>query len=124
MAVTSSIYDQIGADKMDAFMASFFGHIKDNKNIGPLYPDDWTELAAKYKPYISDFLRGNIIITKQGDPNLPREHTGAPISRDQADEWVNCLRLTLRDFKISDDNREVLLDQIQQKAYELVNAPQ
>ena len=123
MDTETSIYDQIGAEKMDSFMLSFFRHIKDNKKIGPLYPDDCTELAEKYKPYISDFLKGNIIITKQGEPSLPTERKEMPISREHADEWVNCLRLALGDFNIADNSREILLDKIQKKTHELVNTP-
>ncbi|QSO46589.1 globin domain-containing protein [Alicyclobacillus mengziensis] len=122
--IPTDIYDQIGPAKFDDFMDDFFRHIKANKNIGGLYPDDYAELKEKYKPFMSDFLRGNIIVTKNGDPELPADRDRTLISRNDADEWVNCLRLTLNDYNVPDDSRELLLREVQQKAYEMVNAPQ
>ncbi len=123
MHTAETPFDRIGGEaKMNDFVGDFLNRIEENGNLNAHFAGRTDSLKEGYKNTLGEYLKGNITIEKVPDGVLAGLHKGIPISKSRADDWIQCLHQTLRQYGIEGIESEIMLDKIREKAYEMVNA--
>jgi truncated hemoglobin YjbI len=116
-------FDRIGGEaKMNDFVGDFLKNIEENGNLSSHFASRTDSLKEGYKKTLGEYLKGNIKIEKVPDGSMADLHHGISISKSRADDWIQCLHQTLRQYGIKGEDTEIMLDKIRAKAYEMVNA--
>ncbi len=121
----SEIYSQIGEEGFERLVAIFYGQIRSDEILGPLYPKVDLEGAERR---LRDFLVFRFggpdrYITQRGHPRLRLRHSPFPIGTDARDRWTKLMGKALVEANFPDEVRGRLSVFFDETATFLLNRP-
>ena len=110
MDEVSSIYQQVGEERLRALVAAFYRRVREDELIGSMYPpDDWQGAEKR----LGDFLIGRfggppIYIQERGHPRLRMRHVGFSIGVAERDRWLELMSQAMHEVQIPAETAPVL----------------
>ena len=106
-ALVEALYDRIDAE---------------SPVLRAMLPRNDSGSRRKLFEYLSGWLGGpNLYIEKRGHPQLRLRHINFPIGRDEADEWMRCMRLAIEEAGLREDVSSFLETRLEPLALHMVN---
>jgi hemoglobin len=124
MGFTRTLFDLVGGErKLDAFVEEFADRLKANPDLGPLYPDDMTHLKSAYKEYAMEMLGGPRLFSQNfGGRNLSEAHKHIPITKERADEMIQCAMETMEHFHVPKTVQQSARERLEGAVQRMINA--
>lgn len=117
-------YDYIGKEKLHELVDTFYSHVSKHEELSTLFPEDLTETTRKQKQFLTQFLGGPNLYTKEhGHPMLRARHMPFVITPKQAENWLACMQKAMDDVNLSGEIREYMLERLTMTAHHMVNHP-
>lgn len=122
-STTPTIYEHIGgAETLRRLVDVFYRKVKAHPDLSPIFPEDIRPVQEKQYMFLSQFFGGPRLYTDQyGPPMMRARHMPFPITKERADDWLECMKLSLEEIGMPKELREVLLDRLSGPAYHFVN---
>lgn len=80
------------------------------------------EVAPKLKDYLYGWLGGpQVFVKKYGHPRMRMRHIDIPIGLKEAEQWIYCMKLSLRKSKIDGETQEEMLSAMKHLASIIIN---
>ncbi|MCL6517479.1 hypothetical protein [Alicyclobacillus sp.] len=118
-----TLFELVGGQrKLDAMLDEFIRRVKADPDLGPLYPDDMSNLKSYYRDFAMEMLDGPKKWTEGGDASRLRQvHRDIPITKRRADAMVNCAMDTLEHFGVPKFVQEAAQQRLESAVYDMVN---
>jgi hemoglobin len=118
-----SPYDLIGERQgIEKLVTAFYGLVRKDPILSPLFPEDLTETAYKQTLFLSQFLGGPPLYTEEfGHPMLRARHMPFPITDTHAKAWLACMERAMSMQNLDPHLQEFLLSRLKMTAYHMVN---
>jgi hemoglobin len=102
---------------------SFYDRIdRDSPELRAMHPADDSGSRRNLFEFLSGWTGGpQLYIERKGHPRLRMRHMPFSIGRDEAAEWMSCMRGALDDAGVASPLREYLESRLEQMAYHLLN---
>ncbi|WP_245579654.1 globin [Alteribacter aurantiacus] len=115
-------YDIIGEEKLEELVDVFYTNVALDKELAPLFPEDFTETARKQKQFLTQFLGGPQLYTEEhGHPMLRARHMPFSITPKHAKAWLSCMEQAMDEVKLEEPFRSAFLERLTQTANHMVN---
>ena len=117
------LYSEIGEDAIGRVVGAFYGSVRADPLLGPLYPeDDWEGAEERLR----DFLVGRFggpqrYIERRGHPRLRLRHAPFPIDQAARDRWVELMLAAVDAAELPADPAERMRAFLAQTATFLIN---
>ncbi|WP_026676091.1 globin [Fictibacillus gelatini] len=111
-----------GSPVLEKLVDTFYGFVKENPVLAPLFSEDFTEIARKQKQFLTQFLGGPHVYTMgHGHPMLRARHLPFPITIRHAKEWLGCMEKAMDTLSLDGELREYIMNRLTMTAYHMVN---
>ena len=118
----NTIYEQLGADKLQQLVDQFYKLVGENTIIGPLFQTDMEMVKQKQVAFLSQFLGGPLLYNQQfGHPMMRMRHLPHAITEAAAMEWLKCMKAAIDTLDIEDSFKETLFNCFPRVAAHMVN---
>lgn len=116
-------YEQIGgADTVARLVEAFYGLVKQDPDLSPIFPDDLSEIQQKQYLFLTQFLGGPPLYSeKYGHPMLRARHMPFPITPRRAEAWLACMSQAMDRINLHGEVREAIFERLRLTAYHMVN---
>ncbi len=115
-------YNLIGEKKLSMLVEAFYNRVANHPDLSPIFPDDLTETARKQKQFLTQYLGGPPLYTKEhGHPMLRARHLPFPITETRAKAWLNCMDEAMDEVELEGPVREDLFRRLVLTAHHMVN---
>lgn len=117
-------FDAIGgADRVQELASVFYDVIEDDSPVlRAMLPDDTARTRQVFSEFMSGWLGGPpLYMERHGHPQLRMRHARFDIGREEASEWMRCMRLTFDRLELDEGVRSFLDDRLGALALHLVN---
>lgn len=120
---TETVYSGIGGyEKIEQIVETFYGYVKQNPVLIPLFPDDLTETAHKQKLFLTQFFGGpRLYEAERGHPMLRRRHLPFPITPSARDEWLSCMNRALVENQVEEPYYTEMMERMTLTANHMMN---
>jgi hemoglobin len=124
-----TVFDVVGGQTFfDALAARFYGRVRVDAVLRPLYPEDEGAFVASegwLALFLGQYWGGPTTYSEQrGHPRLRMRHNGFLVGRRERDAWYDGMAASVAEADVDDEVRRRLLDYFAMAADHLVNAPQ
>lgn len=121
-----TIYSRIGGKKAIDSVVDEFYHIMKTDPVARdcflTHKGDLEEVAVKLKEYFYGWLGGpQVYVKKHGHPRMRMRHISIPIGLKEAEQWMYCMKLSLRKSKIDLNDQEEMLAAMKHLASIIIN---
>ncbi|AJS60086.1 globin domain-containing protein [Paenibacillus sp. IHBB 10380] len=119
-----SIYDNLGGEKMvRELVESFYPRVQKHPLIGPLFPQDISDVMDKQYMFLSQFFGGPSLYSNAvGHPMMRARHLPFPITEQHAKAWLHCMEEALHDIGVEEQLRVFVLNRLSGPAYHFINS--
>lgn len=119
----ANLYEAIGgAGMIDRLVDAFYKHVAAHPDLAPIFPDDFTETARKQKQFLTQFLGGPPLYSKEhGHPMLRARHLKFPIGPVQETAWLSCMAIAMTEAEMPGHLREGIFSRLAMTAHHMVN---
>lgn len=122
MAAFQSSFDKLGEEKLSELIDTFYRKVGDHPDLAPIFPEDLTETARKQKQFMTQFLGGPPLYTKEhGHPRLRARHLPFPITETRAKAWLLCMDEAMEEIKMENDIRQEMFQRLVVTAQHMIN---
>ncbi|WP_148630888.1 globin [Bacillus sp. E214] len=122
MAENPTPYDALGKERLSELIDAFYDHVGSHPLLAPIFPDDLTETARKQKQFLTQFLGGPSLYTKEhGHPMLRARHLAFEITPMRAKAWLSCMEKAMDSIQLDSPLREYLLGRLTITAEHMIN---
>jgi hemoglobin len=91
--IQGSLYDQIGAEKIDELVNHFYPKVYADPDLAPLFKGDMEEIKRKQKLFLPQFLGGPPLYSQEfGSPMMKLRHMPFEITPKRAECWLRCMK--------------------------------
>lgn len=120
---TDTLYDRLGGEEtIRRLVAAFYPKVKADPLLGPLFPDDLTEIMEKQYLFLTQFFGGPPLYSERyGHPMMRARHLRFPIDRARADAWLACMRRAMEEIGVPEPARSAAMERLRGAAYHFVN---
>lgn len=121
----TTVYEMAGgAETIRRLVDHFYDFVAKDEILRPLFPDDFTEIREKQYEFLTQFLGGPPLYSKnRGAPMLRARHLPFPIARKHADAWLSCMERALQKADIHGALYDFILERLTITARNMVNQP-
>lgn len=121
-----TIYSRIGGRAVIDQVVDEFYHIMKTDPVARdcllTHRGDMDEVALKLKQYLYGWLGGpQLFVQKYGHPRMRARHMAFPIGLKEAEQWMYCMKLSLRKSKIDLNDQEEILGAMKHLAGIIIN---
>ena len=119
-------YEEIGGEERVRQVAeSFYDVIEaESPTLRAMLPASTRNTRQKFFMYLSGWLGGPPLYEqKWGHPRLRMRHMPFPIGRDEAAEWMRCMRQALKQVGVEEPLRAFLVERLEPLAQHMQNQP-
>ncbi|MBU9723633.1 MULTISPECIES: globin [Bacillaceae] len=115
-------FDMIGEETLSELVDRFYELVSDDPNLSPIFPDDLTETARKQKQFLTQFLGGPSLYSREhGHPMLRARHMPFPITPTRAESWLNCMKSALDETDVDLAVKEYIFERLTYTAKHMIN---
>lgn len=120
---TDTLYDRLGGEEtIRRVVAAFYPKVKADPLLGPLFPDDLTEIMEKQYLFLTQFFGGPPLYSElYGHPMMRARHLRFPIDRARADAWLACMRRAMEEAGVPEPERSAAMERLRGAAYHFIN---
>lgn len=120
-----SPYELIGGEKtVTKLVDAFYFRVGQHPELAPIFPDDLTETARKQKQFLTQYLGGPNLYTKEhGHPMLRARHLPFPVTPTRANAWIQCMREAMDEVDITEPYRTDFFNRLVLTAQHMINTP-
>ena len=103
-------FDIVGEAGIQALVAAFYGRVREDELIGPMYPDrDWAGAEKRLGDFlIYRFGGSDRYIRERGHPRLRGRHMPFSIGVAERDRWLHLMREAMDEVEFPERCRMVL----------------
>ncbi len=122
--VTESLYDRMGGDQtIRRLVETFYPIVVQDKEIGPLFPEDITPVMEKQYMFLSQFFGGPPLYSEQyGHPMMRARHMPFEITQERAEAWLRCMSQALQQLNLEPILQHIILERLSGPAFHFVNS--
>lgn len=118
----NTLYEVIGEEKLSQLVNAFYRNVAKHPDLYPIFPDDLTETARKQKKFLTQFLGGPPLYTKEfGHPQLRARHLPFPITPTRAKAWLSCMEKAMDEVQLDPLVREEFFARLVVTAHHMIN---
>lgn len=118
-----TIYERIGEEAFERFVAAFYCRIPSDPFLGPLYPeDDLADAEQRLRDFLVFRFGGPArYIEERGHPRLRMRHATFPITQAARDRWVELMEAAMDGAEIPEKTHTELREFFAEAATFLIN---
>ncbi len=122
---TLTPYEAIGGEEtVTALVDTFYSYVAKHPDLAPIFPDDLTETARKQKQFLTQYLGGPDLYTREhGHPMLRARHLPFEITPKRAKAWLECMHKAMDDVRLEGPVREFIFERLRLTAQHMTNTP-
>jgi hemoglobin len=123
-----SFYDAVGgAATFHKIVSTFYGLVREDEILRPLYPDDELDAAEeRLRMFLEQYWGGPRTYSDQrGHPRLRMRHAPFRIGPFERDAWLRCMHTAVASIDaqtLDDEHRAELLAYLEMAAHSMVNS--
>lgn len=120
---TNTPYNEIGGlETIEKLVTVFYDKVSKHPDLAPIFPDDLTETARKQKQFLSQFLGGPQLYSKEhGHPMLRARHMPFAITPHRAKAWLACMEEAMDEIGLEGKIRSDIYNRLAYTAQHMVN---
>lgn len=121
-----TIYDKIGAEKIDQLVHAFYPKVYDDPEISPLFEGDMNEIMRKQRMFLTQFLGGPTLYSNEfGPPAMRQRHLPFEITPKRAQCWLRCMGEAFEEVGLDKTPEgQFFYSRLQQVAAIMINTPE
>lgn len=106
------IWAALGPGGFDRVVAAFYGKVKEDEVLGPLYPEnDWEGAEKRLAGFLKFRFGGEMdYVEERGHPRLRMRHMPFRIGPRERDRWLELMGGALEESGVDGEVREPLMD--------------
>ena len=125
---STTVYHAVGGqDWFDALAARFYGRVRTDAVLRPLYPEDeaaFVESERWLALFLGQYWGGPTTYDElRGHPRLRMRHAGFLIGRRERDAWYDGMAASVHDASLPPELESKLLDYFAMAANHLMSSP-
>jgi len=118
----NTIYEKLGAEKMQQLVDKFYELVGENPTISSLFQTDMVVVKQKQVAFLTQFLGGPLLYNEQfGHPMMRMRHLPHAITEEAAVEWLKCMKTAIDTLDIDAAFKETLFNCFPRVAAHMVN---
>ena len=119
------VYAALGDDGFTRLVAAFYGRVRSDDLIGPLYPpDDWANAEWRLRQFLIQRFGGPTTYSDQrGHPRLRMRHGPFPIGPAHRDRWLKLMGESMGETGVPMDVAAAVWPYFVQTATAMMNRP-
>jgi len=118
----TTIYEHLGADKLQQLVDKFYELVGENPILHPLFQTDMELVKKKQVAFLSQFLGGPLLYNQEfGHPMMRMRHLPHAITEEAAMEWLKCMKVAIDTLEIEEEFKETLFNCFPRVAAHMVN---
>lgn len=120
-----SFYELMGgAETVARLVASFYGRVKHDPDLAPIFPDDLTLVQEKQYRFLTQFFGGPPLYSEvYGHPRLRARHLPHPITPRRARAWLACMDAAMDEAAVEPGLKAELMRRLATTAWHMINTP-
>ena len=121
-----TIYDKIGAEKIDQLVHAFYPKVYDDPDLSPLFEGDMSEIMRKQRLFLTQFLGGPTLYSNEfGPPAMRQRHLPFEITPKRAQCWLRCMGEAFEEVGLDKTPEgQFFYSRLQQVAAIMINTPE
>lgn len=118
-----TIYEQIGAEKIDELVNAFYPKVYSTPELIPLFEGDMSEIMHKQRLFLTQFTGGPTLFSDEyGPPQMRRRHLPFEITPTRAKAWLRCMGEAFEEIGLDKEEVGVFFyERLKQVAAVMVN---
>jgi len=114
-----------GAEVFDRLVRSFYGRVREDPILAPMYPqDDWEGAIWRLRAFLEQYWGGPASYSEQrGHPRLRMRHARFKVTPEARDHWLEHMNAALDEVALPPLLDVEFRDYIDRAAHALVNSP-
>ncbi|MGF7046251.1 hemoglobin [Paenibacillus sp. DS2015] len=118
-----SIYENLGGEQtLHKLVESFYPRVQSHPLIGPLFPQDISDVMEKQYMFLSQFFGGPSLYSDEfGHPMMRARHLPFPITEQHAKAWLHCMDEALIDIGVEEELHHFVIKRLSGPAHHFVN---
>lgn len=98
-----SFYNQIGKERLENVIRTFYSHVFTSPIISPLFQNDRQLIQEKQIKFLTQFLGGPDLYSQEyGHPKMRMRHLPHKIDEQAKNEWLRCMRISIDEVFAND----------------------
>ncbi|UFJ40657.1 globin [Brevibacillus humidisoli] len=116
-------YELIGGSETIANLVdNFYDLVKQNPDLSPLFPEDFTQVKEKQYCFLTQYLGGPALYSQRyGHPMLRARHLPFPITPTRAQAWLSCMSEAMDRIGLEGPIRQTIFQRMTMIAHHMVN---
>ena len=121
-----TIYDKIGAEKINQLVQAFYPKVYDDPDLSPLFEGDMDEIMRKQRLFLTQFLGGPTLYSNEfGPPAMRQRHLPFEITPKRAQCWLRCMGEAFEEVGLDKTPEgQFFYSRLQQVAAIMINTPE
>lgn len=117
-----TLYERVGVENLHKLVEIFYDLVFESEKIAPLFQNDKEEIKKKQFQFLSQFLGGPQLYSKEhGHPKMRMRHLPHSITNEAKDEWLRCMKYSIDKLELSNELKESLFNCFPRVAHHMVN---
>jgi len=117
-------FEAIGETTLHRLVDTFYGLVRQNPDLSPIFPENLQETARKQKQFLTQYLGGPAIYTEEhGHPRLRARHLRFPVTPTRAKAWLSCMHQAMDKVGLEGPIRDEFCSRLFLTAQHMVNTP-
>lgn len=119
------VFEQLGEEGIASLVTSFYGHVRGDDLIGPMYHEDWEGAEKRLRDFLVFRFGGSQrYIEERGHPRLRIRHAPFRIGDAERDRWIQFMTAAMNETAVPSPSREILINFFNQTADFMRNQPE
>lgn len=118
-----NLYNRVGEERLNKLVEMFYDLVFASPVISHLFQNEKSEIAAKQKAFLTQFLGGPQLYTEAyGHPRMRMRHLPHEITPEAATEWLKLMKLAIWQLDMEEDLKVALYNCFPQIAAHMINS--
>lgn len=119
-----STYEAIGGETgLRDLIGRFYPKVKADELLGPLFPDDLSDVMEKQVMFLTQFFGGPTLYSDEyGHPMMRARHMHVQITEQHALAWLRCMRESLSETSLVPQLQQFIIERLSGPAFHFINS--
>ncbi|MBE3594284.1 MAG: globin [Candidatus Carbobacillus altaicus] len=121
-----TLFDALGGSEgIGRIVNTFYGKVKNDPLLSPIFPEDLTETARKQYMFLCQFFGGPPLYSEEfGSPMLRARHIRFPITPSRAERWLKLMSEAFDEEGVDPLTKELAFLRLTKTAHHMTNTPE